>query len=786
VAGNQVTAGTQTVTVTAPVANLTVNGGSGNNQLTVSALTVPVHNVTLVGGAGTTTYTVNAGTVNIVAGTGVNVLNVTGGTVSSITAPAGDTQPLVFAHSYTVLDNGILSVPASGVLVKDVSANGQALTAVLASGPGHGTLSLNADGSFTYTPVANFVGTDSFTYQAKGSDGTLSTAAPVTIQVIYHFSGFLAPLNSTLAMALNRTIPIKFQLTDYNGAFISSLGAVTSLQVLNAQGTNVLTNPGSTSLRYDPTANQFITNWQTKGLAAGTYTVVLALADGTAYQTVLSAQQETSVIGNQVNNLVNQGLLSSGNGTALAATLNSATASLNGGHTNAAVDQLKAFINQVNAFVMSGTLTSAQGQGLTSAAKAAITAALGPGSFQLSSGASTDFVSSYSNQILNGVLTVSAEDDTGNGLDPSAVARLNDAMGYLNSALGSFGVYLSWAAAGTNADVHIHFASTTPEGSASDGVLGFTTPDNNVYFVTGWSLYTGPDPSGIGAAQYDFLTLATHELAHTVGLGESIDPNSVMYEYLPTGSVRRTFTDANLALINTDADRFMKVGGAPLDAVNKDARTGPHAPLPDSGSYLGVSVWFGVDLGNRSPATEPFTGLGRILDPGLGAAAPAPFANPPAASAFYQGNGGDAILLGGAGNDVLLGGRGRDILVGGFATDPADVTAVLTALPADRAAAGHFAVPGDQTLPNRSSAQPIEEGPVVSLAPRALGPVSEEAVDQVFFEMDPEASSPDGLAGLGSAGLALGLALLLEGVMYPAADGREGSGDRHDTAAGES
>jgi hypothetical protein len=150
---------------------------------------------------------VNAGTVNVVAGTGVNVLNVTGGTVASITAPAGDTQPLVFAHSYTVLNNGKLSVPANGVLASSVSANGQPLTAVLASGPAHGTVSLNADGSFTYTPAANYVGSDSFPYQAKGSDGTLSTAAPVTIQVLYHFSGFLPPLSQGLAYAVNRTKP---------------------------------------------------------------------------------------------------------------------------------------------------------------------------------------------------------------------------------------------------------------------------------------------------------------------------------------------------------------------------------------------------------------------------------------------------------------------------------------------------------------------------------------------------------------------------------------------------
>jgi titin len=278
-AGNQITSGTESITDTAALANLTVTGGSGNNLLTVSSLTVPVQSVTLAGGGGTNTYNVSAATVNVVAGSGVNVLNVTGGTVASITAPAGDTRPLVFAHSYSVLDNGTLSVLASGVLANDISANGQALTAVLASGPAHGTLTLKADGSFTYKPTANFVGTDSFTYQVRGSDGTLSAAAPVTIQVGYHFSGFLAPLNANIALGLNRTVPLKFQLTDASGNAVTSLGAVVSLKVLDAQGTDVLAGAGKTGLGVS--GPQFTYNWQTKGLAAGKYTITLVLADGT-------------------------------------------------------------------------------------------------------------------------------------------------------------------------------------------------------------------------------------------------------------------------------------------------------------------------------------------------------------------------------------------------------------------------------------------------------------------------------------------------------------------------
>jgi VCBS repeat-containing protein len=76
-----------------------------------------------------------------------------------------------------------LTVTAPGVLSNDSDLNGDPLTAVLDTDVSDGTLTLNADGSFTYVPDAGFYGTDSFTYHAN--DGTTdSNTVTVTIEVI--------------------------------------------------------------------------------------------------------------------------------------------------------------------------------------------------------------------------------------------------------------------------------------------------------------------------------------------------------------------------------------------------------------------------------------------------------------------------------------------------------------------------------------------------------------------------------------------------------------------------
>jgi VCBS repeat-containing protein len=85
--------------------------------------------------------------------------------------------------AYATLGGGqSLTVPAPGVLANDTDPDvGDVLSAQNASDPALGSVSLNSDGAFTYTPDPGATGPDSFTYEA--SDGSLVTQATVTITI---------------------------------------------------------------------------------------------------------------------------------------------------------------------------------------------------------------------------------------------------------------------------------------------------------------------------------------------------------------------------------------------------------------------------------------------------------------------------------------------------------------------------------------------------------------------------------------------------------------------------
>jgi len=93
-----------------------------------------------------------------------------------------NSPPVAVNDSYAATSNRGLDQAAPGVLSNDADPEGTTLTAQLVSAPSHGALTLAGNGSFTYTPVANYVGSDSFTYRANDGN-TNSNVATVTITV---------------------------------------------------------------------------------------------------------------------------------------------------------------------------------------------------------------------------------------------------------------------------------------------------------------------------------------------------------------------------------------------------------------------------------------------------------------------------------------------------------------------------------------------------------------------------------------------------------------------------
>src|SRR5262249_44329418 len=88
-------------------------------------------------------------------------------TVTPVNDPPGTSGAVVGDDSYSTREDTAITVNAPGVLANDGDVDGDPLTAILVTGPAHGTLTLNSDGSFTYTPALNYNGPDSFTYKAN-------------------------------------------------------------------------------------------------------------------------------------------------------------------------------------------------------------------------------------------------------------------------------------------------------------------------------------------------------------------------------------------------------------------------------------------------------------------------------------------------------------------------------------------------------------------------------------------------------------------------------------------
>jgi hypothetical protein len=166
-------------TLTVPAPGVLAND-SGTGKLTATRVGNVAKGVLTLNANGGFDYRPNVG----FTGTDSFTYTASNGVVASSPATVSLTvtaaQTAANPDRYFVQPGGVLTIAAPGVLSND-SGTG-ALTARLVRNAAQGTLSLNPDGSFAYTPRASFTGTDSFTYTVGNSAGT-SAPAKVYIDV---------------------------------------------------------------------------------------------------------------------------------------------------------------------------------------------------------------------------------------------------------------------------------------------------------------------------------------------------------------------------------------------------------------------------------------------------------------------------------------------------------------------------------------------------------------------------------------------------------------------------
>jgi VCBS repeat-containing protein len=256
----------------------TVVGGNvlGNDTdidgppLSASLAAGPAHGEVVLNGDGSFTYTPHPdfhgsdGFTYIVSDGALSA----GPVAVTLTIDSVNDAPVGIADEFTGQEDTAI---AGNLLANDSDVDNSALTAGVVTGPDHGTLILNADGSFAYTPHANYYGPDRFTYQV--SDGAL-TAGPITASL--RLAGVNDPptLAAVPARSINADTATAFALDGHDVDGDALTFTATSL-------------PAGASL--DPSTGEF--SWTPSAADTGTHTIAFTATDPAG----LSATRMTTI-----------------------------------------------------------------------------------------------------------------------------------------------------------------------------------------------------------------------------------------------------------------------------------------------------------------------------------------------------------------------------------------------------------------------------------------------------------------------------------------------------------
>ena len=194
-------------------------------------------------GVDTFTYVTNDG----LGGPDSNVATAT------ITVTPVNDAPVAVADGYDAAEGMTLSVAAPGVLENDTDVDGDALTASPVGTPPLGALTLNADGSFDYTPAGTAGAVETFDYEACDAELLCSTAT-VTITVAAPPANVPPTANDDTTEVTRGTTLSNYDIiandTDSDGTIDATSVVITTGVTTQAGGTVV--NNGDGTITYTP------------------------------------------------------------------------------------------------------------------------------------------------------------------------------------------------------------------------------------------------------------------------------------------------------------------------------------------------------------------------------------------------------------------------------------------------------------------------------------------------------------------------------------------------------
>ncbi len=167
----------------------------------------------------------------------------------ALTINAVNDTPVSLNDTYSISEDTTLMIGPPGLLANDTDIDGDVLSVTLVTGPSHGSLVLNADGSFSYKPSLNYNGPDNFTYIAN--DGTLSSATTTVSLTVTAVNDVPVAGNDTYSTTAGVTLTVGTPGVLANDADVDGDPLTTKLDTAPAHGTLVLAANGS--LTYTPT-----------------------------------------------------------------------------------------------------------------------------------------------------------------------------------------------------------------------------------------------------------------------------------------------------------------------------------------------------------------------------------------------------------------------------------------------------------------------------------------------------------------------------------------------------